>query len=235
MVEPNSPISKILQDHFEQLQNERIARQNEPLEIPPIQNTNGDAFARCVSPSDALEAYKLSTRSLAISQLIRELRHDRVQAVCHEAIPFGEDGRERIHFAIVPTWVWWRAPPSEDADFWETGYLYTLIPANAGGTKIAGSVEFFGVRFWPDGLPGGADSAPSAESNEAQDKVTKASVSRADLARWHELFVQLYPDAPEALALRSAVAMFPDNHVPRQWVRELRGPQKRGKPANRQR
>ena len=110
-----------------------------------------------------------------------------------------------------------------------------MVPETLAQTSWQGDIQFFGIRFWPDGLPGGADNPfPSMGKREtASDDNSKPTVSKTELARWHDIFTKIYPDAVEALALRSATAMFPDNQVPRQWVRDLRGPQKRGKPASR--
>lgn len=52
----------------------------------------------------------------------------------------------------------------------------------------------------------------------------------SDLRQWYNVFQGVHPHATEDEAVRSAKAMFPDLHVSRQSVRELRGPQKRGKP-----
>ena len=211
----------------------KAERDKKPFVVPDIRETSEDIYAQCVLPAAALDHFKFSTRELSVTQMHRELKSSRVQAVCHEAISFINGVSVRIPRAVIDTWVWHVGLPAPDDGFWETGYFRVLVPETVGQTSWQGDMEFFGIRFWPDGLPGGADNPlPSTRKIDAESEdEAKPTVSKTDLARWHDVFSNIHPDAVEALALRSATAMFPDNQVPRQWVRDLRGPQKRGKPA----
>jgi hypothetical protein len=127
------------------------------------------------------------------------------------------------------TWRGWAC--LADHDFWETGDItfYEFDVTGYGGRTVA---HFHDVRFDPGGFHGinPPETGPVQSPAQATEKPT---VSKAELAKWHEVFKIVHPDAAEALALQSAVAMFPEKHVPRQYVRDLRGPQKRGKPSSR--
>lgn len=55
-------------------------------------------------------------------------------------------------------------------------------------------------------------------------------VSGAHLKAWYDLYRTVYgDDTPEAHSVKSAQGMFSDKSVSRERVRELRGPQKRGR------
>jgi hypothetical protein len=239
MTSGDSDLSKLLYESMiereRKLAADKAERDKKPFVAPNIRQTDSQTYAQCVLPAVGLDHFKFSTRELSVTQVHRELKSSRVQAVCHEAISFINGKQERVPHAILDSWVWRVEVPAPDDGFWETGYFRILVPENMGRTSWRGEIEFFGTRFWPDGLPGGADNPlPSTDRQEpGSDDTLKPDVSKADLERWHEVFSGIHPNTVEDFAIRSARAMFPDNKVSRQRVRDLRGPQKRGKPTNR--
>ncbi|MFS2108370.1 hypothetical protein ACCC88_01675 [Sphingomonas sp. Sphisp140] len=179
-----------------------------------------------LEPSATLQAMPFGLANY--EQLWRELRNDRYKAAADEVVWAykGKTGRDR--FAVLDHWIWTIFKPEIGSDFWQTGYFDTHIPVEgAYSVSSSGWIRVFGTRF----LIQGATAVPKIAGPDATE--SRPTVSRAELASWHEVFRQVHPDAPEALALRSATAMFPDKRVPREYVRELRGPQKRGRPATR--
>jgi hypothetical protein len=50
------------------------------------------------------------------------------------------------------------------------------------------------------------------------------------LKLWHLAFEAAHPNGSEELAIKSARGAFPNNFVPRQWVRDLRGERPKGRP-----
>lgn len=183
-----------------------------------------EEYESWLTPETMLEAMPYGM--LNKTQLGRELRAERYRSAADEVIwaHDGFTGRDRL--AILPRWVWTIAMPDVASDFWRTGYLDAWVPVNRSAFDAGNWIRIYGVRFWAPGLQ-------LPEPKVSADSVAKPNVAKADLARWHEIFVDVHPNAPEALALQSAAAMFPNNTVPRQWVRDLRGPQKRGKPPSR--
>ncbi|WP_422059122.1 hypothetical protein [Sphingopyxis sp.] len=236
MTTGDSDASKLLYESIIERERKLAAakaeRDKKPFVVPDISEAFDDTYAQCILPSAALERFKFSTRELSVTQMHRELKSSRVQAVCHEAISFINGMGTRISRAMLDSWVWHVDVPAPDDGFWETGYFRILVPETMGRTSWQGEIEFFGIRFWPDGLPGGVDNPlPSQRQEPSGDDALKPDVSQADLDRWHEIFTAIHPNAVEDFAIRSARAMFPENKVARQRVRDLRGPQKRGKPA----
>lgn len=203
-----------------------------PYTAPPFGSADPEHYAQSLSPRQALARFPYD-HELAVIQLKRELEVDRVQGIAHEAIwSLGDNVGTLKHF-VAASWVWRLAMPRHDNDFWDTGYLDVWVPSTIQrySVELMGRIRLFGVRFWPDGdafqmLNTSADSG--TKPSEA-----KSPVAVADLERWYSVFVGTHEISSEDFALRSAQAMFPDNHVSRQRVRDLRGPQKRGKPANR--
>lgn len=131
-------------------------------------------------------------------------------------------------------WQMWR--DSGDEHFWETNGENAIFDHYGSTGASGGSTpqRFFDVRFDPKTFSGKPPIAPpDAPDTKPEGAKDLPAVKRRDLDRWHEVFKATHPNAPEALAMRSAAAMFPDNRIPRQWVRELRGPQPIGKPKTR--
>jgi hypothetical protein len=182
-------------------------------------------FEEWLRPSEALDilstawGHETSARWIA-GRLISGL------IVAGAAAVMRRPGSPLHTFVKVPADAWQDWACLRASDFWKTGDV-TLYR----GGSLAG--QFHDVRFHPSGfvkaIPSPGDQ-PAGEGSPSE----KPIVARADLARWHQLFVQVYPNAAEALAQQSAAAMFPNHRVPRQYVRDLRGPQKRGKPPSRQ-
>lgn len=230
MTGSDSDIGKILEESFLARENELRELRAQPLNLPPFGKifipSLEEVHRSFLTPLELIEMMSLSTRELAVTQIHRELMSGRIKGLCEEAHIAVGDVLGRPKWVELDSWIWRLSAPSTDADFWETGYFKIEIPATVGRSGIQGSFELFGVRF---------SSRSSSEPDNATiaQEATKPTVGRNDLGRWFEVFSSVHPDAVEDFALRSASAMFPDNHVPRQWVRDLRGPQKRGKPAKR--
>lgn len=203
-----------------------------PFAVPPFQSTPAENYAKSLTPRQLLATFPYED-GLAVRQAGRELRYSRLQAVAHEAIwHLGED-QGKLSYAIVDDWVWWLTMPKISDDFWETGYLEVWVPSTIHEfhVELQGAVRLYGLRFWPEGDAFGA--LPGATGISDQSRSEKPPVSEADMSNWWRVFSGVHPEASEDLAQRSARAMFPDNHVSRQKVRDLRGPQKRGRPAAR--
>jgi hypothetical protein len=207
-----------------------------PAYTPPVPTDRrefaqvaADEFASMLTPADTIASMPYGAANY--EQLSRELRNGRYVAAAEEIIWTynGETGRDSL--AVIPDSIWSIFKPDASSDFWVTGYFDTSIPSATGAYTYAFGqwMRAFNTRIWvrPSFVP-----APTRGA-EADDRA-RPNVAMGDLQRWHRIFAEVHPDAPEALALQSAAAMFPDNRVPRQWVRDLRGPQKRGKPTSRQ-
>jgi hypothetical protein len=74
-----------------------------------------------------------------------------------------------------------------------------------------------------------ARSDPDPEPDESDEN--RPSVDFEHLKLWWAAYSAAYPQHPEKAALASARATFPGHFVPRQWVRDLRGPQLMGRPS----
>lgn len=192
--------------------------------IPAFQYAKPSDYEVSITPLDAIASYGYA-RETAVVQLHRELQVGRASGIAEHAI-WQRDGEvHQSYYLIVPTWFW-SPQVTLDQDFWQTGYRDRFFPTKGYTFDVDSWIRLFGVRFW---FPNLAATRPLSTTTDSD----RPSVSRAELEKWHQVFAAVHPDAVEAFALRSAAAMFPDNHIPRQWVRDLRGPRKRGKPAKR--
>jgi len=231
-----SDISKILLE-AEKARIARIEAEAIDFEFPDWTQCDQDTYDRSVLPKEALKRFPFETE-LAITQLQRELQYDRVQAVCHEAIVFDEDKGFRYPLAVLHNWHWWRQMPPADDDFWQTGYLEIVVPKKIGGMRFEarGRVRYFGVRFWPDGLPGGADNPLPAQSSA--DAQPLPQLPQADLERAAQAVITIWGNSVnEAKAWQIAKGMFPENRVSREpfleHFRAIRGAKRPGKPSSR--
>lgn len=185
----DSEFSKILKEGYleqqQKLSEERAKRDAEPYRVPSLVSTTDENYGLCISPSDALATFKLSTDALAVTQLHREIRSGRVQAVCHEAITFLNGIKERFEHVVIGDWLWHLETPELESDFWETGYFRVLIPKTIGRSNYQGDIEFFGVRFRPDGLPGGVENpiSPSGAKSTSDQLPPLPSAEAERLAR----------------------------------------------------
>ncbi len=197
------------------------------IPIPEFRYAEPADYDASLSPEAALAKFPFEPIT-AVTQIHRELEVARVVGIAEHAIWRRDGETSQAYFLIVTTWFWSIETPLVH-DFWVTGYRERLFPAKGYGISGDNWIKLFAIRFWFANSSTELPSKP-AEPTERQEKPV---VSRQELANWHEVFKSVHPSAVEAFAQRSAKAMFPDNHVPRSWVRELRGPQKRGKPATR--
>ncbi|MGV3729346.1 MAG: hypothetical protein ACO1NN_01130 [Sphingopyxis sp.] len=205
--------------------------QVEPVKwTTPFQVDEAEYF-KCMTPKGALDRYPYD-HHLAMTQLVRELAVEKVQAIC-ELMIFKNDGPEqRANYMFVPAWVWKTATLKPTDDFWETGYLDVVIPNQNGYTFPGHWLKMFGIGFYEGTLPGGfmADDAAPSETRDSSRK----PIGEAERKRFCELYLQLWGDsATETKALAAAKAAYPDNVVSRDpfnaTFREIRGPVKRGK------
>ncbi len=204
------------------------------FEFPDWTCTDEDTYAKSVEPSDALARYPYESE-LAIKQLQRELQYDRVQAVAHEAFVFDDkDGSFRHRLPLLHSWLWWQQMPYADNEFWQTGYLEIAVPEKLGSLKFSarGRIRYFGVRFWPDGLPGGEDNPlPTSVSDDGK---PLSPLSASDRERAAKVIFDIWGQSvTEARAWEIAKAVFPESRVSRdpflETFRVIRGAKKPGK------
>lgn len=235
MADGKSYIAGVLSESAMQREKEiaelKAIKNAKPFVVPLLEQSFTSTYDLCVAPLEALKLLNLGSHDLAVIQMQRELKSGRIKAVCDEAIMFVDGQKTNQKFAVIGSWFWYLTYPDSDLDFWKTGYVQSLLPANIGQTEWQGDIEFFGVRFSPVNLPGFNQS--NDDEIATDDENEKPTVSKSDLGKWYQVFLGVHEQASEALALQSAQSMFPDKSVPRQMVRDLRGPQKRGKPVNR--
>ena len=171
-----------------------------------------------------------------MTQLVRELAVEKVQAICDLVVFKNEGPEERANFMLVPSWVWRSAPPKPTDDFWETGYFETLLPSPNGYVYASQYLKMFGVGFWPGTLPGGE--APIASDEIEATEGSKKPLPEAERRRFCELYVGIWGDsATETKALAAAKAAYPEFMVARDpfnsTLREIRGPVRPGKKPSR--
>lgn len=206
-------------------------------------------FQHWLTPAAALSRLSAGwTERQRCDAILHRMKNGSLLVVARSFVGIDAEGRKSQGFTILEPAMWsdpWRP---RDRDFWTTGniefdndpgidimYRVNLYgePPNDGPTIV---VYFSDVRFHPEtfefAFEGQLVEEGEAESgeDEAEPSADMPTVDRAALKQWHVIFAQLHPGAVEEQALKSAKAMFPDHHVPRQWVRDLRGSQKRGKP-----
>lgn len=167
-----------------------------------------------------------------MTQLIRELAVEKVQAICELLIFKNDEPEQRATFMLAPSWIWRTAPPKPGDDFWDTEYIEASIPSENGYTYSAQWLKMFGVRFWPGGLPGGMPLDDEPNGGEAT--LQRKPLGEAERRRFCELYLSLWGEAAtEAKALQAAKAAYPDSLVSRDpfnaTFRDIRGPTKRGK------
>lgn len=219
------------------------ARFPRPKVKPPGGKPSATEFEEWLHPVDVIEWYHQQGEREPKALIISLLSEGVLQAAARQLIVNGKD----LGISSIPK-EYWKAIGA--SDWWQTQRFHMSTGA-IGGKNISA----FDIRIDPEfrtlpGPDGPKEAAPEQEPEPAQlapppaphpfapdDKDDDSAAERdrptvdlAALRQWHELFVQLHPAAVEAFALKSAKAMFPDRHVPRQWVRDLRGAQKRGKP-----
>lgn len=121
----------------------------------------------------------------------------------------------------------------ENTIFWTSGHLTYKVHLRGSNRHTA--IRHHDVRFEPEsvriiGAPASKQAiAPRTDLEPAQ---KGPRVSDAHLKAWYALYCSVYPgDTLESHAVKSAQGMFPDKTVSRDRVRELRGPQKRGRKA----
>jgi hypothetical protein len=190
-------------------------------------------LALTVSPGQAIDLLGSAGWNVFVAkrELTKRLETGLVEAYAETVVISSAYGQsETREFPGLSPNFWKEADLSYDADFWLTGQIDS-------GVNIA-----FGVRFKPESirriipLQQTATIAESPQdSTQTINEIAKAKpVSAADLEKWAKVFLTVHGDNPtEALALRSAKAMFPDSAISRDRVRALLPPRKPGRPASR--
>lgn len=237
MASGESDIGKIIADAaFRQemeLADLRKERDATPYEVPEIRSTDDESYNASLSPAQAIAALGLSSHELAVTQFERELKAGRVEALCHQAKIFLETEAYSTLRAIIDPWVWHLSFPAADSDFWETGYFRVLVPSTLGRSGWQGDIEFFQVRFWPDGLPGGSDNP--LPTSARQDTVSaQAPLPQAEAERVSRAILQIWTSAvTERRAVELARGMCSDHRVSRdpflEIFRAIRGDKRPGK------
>ncbi|MFU7527551.1 hypothetical protein [Qipengyuania sp. ASV99] len=233
MAGSDSDITKIWLEAAKR-QQERIEAEAVDFEFPDWTQVSAETYATAVAPKEALDRFPFDT-DLAITQLQRELQYDRVQAVCHEAMIFDEGKGFRLPYALLHNWHWWQQMPRSDNDFWTTGYLEIAVPKKIGGMSFEarGRIRYFGVRFWPDGLPGGVDN-PVASGNDNSSDASLPPLPTAEAERVAKALLDHWGKTlTEKRAVELARGMCPENRVSRdgflETFRAIRGPKMPGK------
>lgn len=167
--------------------------------------------------------------STAISAINERLRAGLVVAATESAVQTINGNVTKFQLAWIPPAGWVDHVFGYASPFWDTGQIELRLTGT--GHYAGDTLALFNVKFRPADILKMLPDEPSKDDKAATPD--RPTVSQEDLRAWHELFQNLHPNAVESLAVRSAAAMFPDNHIPRQWVRDLRGPQPRGKPTSR--
>jgi hypothetical protein len=84
-------------------------------------------------------------------------------------------------------------------------------------------VSIIKARLSPNCL----DDIAEVMKNESKDNPRR--VSEANLRKFHQSFIDINPNTDETHEWDAAKAMFRNNQVSRKAIRDLRGPQKRGR------
>lgn len=146
---------------------QREADLTDPLPIPDFRFTEQAEFDASLAPRDALVRFRYAV-PVAITQLFRELQFARIVAIADQAIVTRDGQTSIFHLVVVPTWVWSREL-GEQEDFWDTGYLERGLPNRGLDINANRWIRLFDIRFWPEGLPGGADSVSDATKPEVNE------------------------------------------------------------------
>jgi hypothetical protein len=218
--------------------------------------SEGD-FAKWITPREAIARISISiTVELAPPAMIRRLRGGLIKAAAKSStIERKGTATAPTSTVIIPAAHWQQFPGEAShtrkliKTFWETGDIRFWIPDNY-HINLHCSVLYFGVRFDPTGIddwvmefPANVDytekesiarpAKPMARepssSEVGEEHSTLTPIAESKLRRWHEFFIDINPHGTEAEALAHAKATFPKNRISREQVRDMRGPQKRGK------
>jgi len=191
------------------------------------------------SVPEAVSLLTALTSSVARATIKKRLESGLILAKAEEIVVWlGSQQKERHALTDIDPSYWLLAElPSYDP-FWQTGEV--TFKRREGRAYSDTLIEAFGVRLIDSGvtrlMASLSISLPDAQASDTSEDNGDArpDVSLADLRRWAEVFVGVYGDrVTEALALRSAKAMFPDSAVSRQRVRELLPSRKPGRPVSR--
>ncbi len=211
MSENESKLSDILASSLADRDRELAAlkekAENEALNTRSFGCIDYDKYEKCISPREALALFKFSDE-LSVTQLTRELRRERAHAAAAEVIIYKKDEpQSRLEHVVVPSWVWWRNMPSLKSDFWDTEFMEALFPDQSRGFEISlrGSMEFFGLRFWPEGLPSEADSPNLAKNAKNLAQSGRPAFPHWD-AMWRAILTQIRDGTLEPNRIKDIVS-----------------------------
>jgi hypothetical protein len=137
-------------------------------------------------------------------------------------------------FVPVHTGAWVQMDRNAEFYFWSQGDL--VVPDIRDGVIHSGEQRFFDVRFDPDTFNGkpppiiAMDGAPALSPAVPPKRIKEISTDEAERAS-RAIFAG-WPEATEKEAYAKALALYPENKVPREWFlgifRLIRGPRSRG-------
>lgn len=187
MAADDSSLTNALID-AEKRRQERIERDAVAFSLDDFLASDVRTYNSFISPKDALARFPYAPE-LAVQQLCRELRFDRVQAVCDEGAIFYNNKSYRVKLAVLHSWHWWQQMPQLTDDFWETGYLEIMIPEKVGGLsfKTCGSIRYFGVRFDPARLPNA-----TTVTEQGTAATIKPAGGRPRKDWWDDLWIEMF-------------------------------------------
>jgi hypothetical protein len=203
---------------------------------------------RSFTPAEALLELEPLTRAQAAMLLQNGARTEiiRTSAKSFFCEPKNLPGFTMAEYADIPAYYWAHlSQQSQALGFWDTG-LARMWFGTTPYFRVPTAVICTDVRFnredvkkakppIPRQLLAEAlekSAAPAPIATELDNIPEKKLVSNGDLERWAKVFVAVHKDFKGDFALRSAVAMFPDNTVGRDRVAkaisDLIGPRPRG-------
>lgn len=193
-------------------------------------------------PSKALDLLRHMSRAQAGAAILTRLGSGIVLSWCDHLV-IHQAGREiaREVGADIASEFWRLSEKDGTSAFWGSSDL-TVHLSGLGSYNPGKDVQVFGLWFNRSDIEAMLPTAPTAPAAATPDArppepaaKPKPPVSSADLQKWADVFKVVYAGhVTEALAMRSAQAMFPDHAVSRDRVRALLPERKPGRPASRE-
>jgi len=210
-----------------------------------VTSVTAEEFAAWLTPQAAVSRASQAFGNEATGAIWARLTSGFLKAAAShssQATPPNAEPRLTLSPTIIPARYWGQFSNSNDANFWRAGDARFFFPPNRPRVEFATVILCFGIRlnpadidtlFPPLPVEPQPESNPAAESDvERADPGPKGpAVSPDHLQAWFDLYQRAYTGSAdtEAMAVKSAIGMFPGKHVSRDRVRDLRGAQKRGR------
>jgi hypothetical protein len=207
---------------------------------PPSESVFNDEW---VTVSEAQELARANASQFGERWLLDQLKEGLVIAVARSG-PTKADGPLEQFVRVLPgLWKKWDDWGSDY--FWSSGTaIFQHYSATGYGDTVAS--RFFDVRFDPASFNGKViilkPEAPAIAVRQLAAAQAGSSIvdnravplSRGDAEKFSRAILAGWPEATEELAYTKALLFFPDNRIPRDWLRGIfrviRGPKKRGPP-----